>query len=256
MTIRTVLLEAQRFIGRRLQAAAHDREVLLCAASALFFLSDTGQHYRFEDYRKSPAPVPVSSSAASGLESLKSKTEEYFVHIRDSAPSSEESALSSLVVDALNFIAASGQYAPWEEFRNFASGGLPRISASFRTREEAEKWLDNQAEPPSQGHVLVGDEYLQFYYFRESGRRGLRQDFSLEYFIKHLMEKQLPPTVASFGTQEEAQAWLANEARLPACALVEIGGEHHLVVYHANINHRAIYPFSVVKRLERWEQSS
>ncbi len=256
MTIRTVLFEAQRLIGKRLQGGTHDREMLLCASSALFFIADTGQHYRFEDYRKSPAPVSVPSSVASGLENLKRQTEEYFVHLRDSASSSEENVLSSVVIDVLNFIATSGQYTQWEEFRDSARGGLPRISASFRTREEAEEWLDNQSEPPSQGYVLVGDDYLQFYYFRESDQRGLRQDFSLEYFIKHLTEKQLPPAVASFGTQEEAEAWLANEAMLPEYALVEIAGEHHLVVYHANINHRAIYPLSVVKRLERWEQSS
>lgn len=99
------------------------------------------------------------------------------MQIRSSAQSPEERELASVVIDALSFIASSGQYAAWEEFRNSARGGPPRALASFNTQQEAEEWLNNQPEPPSQGFVLVANEYFQFYYFRESDQRGLRQAF-------------------------------------------------------------------------------
>jgi hypothetical protein len=31
----------------------------------------------------------------------------------------------------------------------------------------------------------------------------------------------------------------------PPHAFILIGGEHHLAVFHQNVNHRAIHPFSV-----------
>jgi hypothetical protein len=40
VTIRTVFFEAQQLIGGRLQREPQERELLLCAASALFFISD------------------------------------------------------------------------------------------------------------------------------------------------------------------------------------------------------------------------
>ncbi|PTL75130.1 hypothetical protein [Vitiosangium sp. GDMCC 1.1324] len=48
--------EAPRLLGRYLteQTSPEERELLLVARDALLFISEFGQDYRFEDYRRNP----------------------------------------------------------------------------------------------------------------------------------------------------------------------------------------------------------
>ena len=53
--------------------------------------------------------------------------------------------LASVVIDALHFIASTGQHTAFQAFRRDALAPRPpHVFASFRTREEAEAWLDTQ----------------------------------------------------------------------------------------------------------------
>jgi hypothetical protein len=171
--------------------------------------------------------------------------------------SPEEKDLASVLIDALDFIASTGQRTAFEAFRRDALAARPpHVVASFRTREEAEAWLDNQSEPLAQGQVLVAGEYYQFYYFRELNRRGLRPQLTLEILIRRLMEEGPPSAVASFGSHEEAENWLAKQSAPPTHVFVLIAGEYHLAVFHENIHHRSLHPISIVERLEKWEQET
>ena len=48
---------------------------------------------------------------------------------------------------------------------------------------------------------------------------------------------------------EEADAWFNTQTEPPAQTVIRIGGEHYLAVFYRNINHRALFPFSIVERL-------
>jgi len=249
--------EAPRLIGRYLteQTAPEERELLLTARDAVLFISEFGQDYRFEDYRRNPDSSLSSSGGETSIKTLLGEAAGLMVRIRGELHSPEEKELASVLIDALNFIASTGQRTAFEAFRRDALAARPpHVVASFRTREEAEAWLASHPEPPAQGHVLVAGEYYQFYYFRELNRRGLRPQFTLEMLIRQLMEEGPPGPVASFVSHEEAEDWLAKQLAPPTHAFILIAGEYHLAVFHENIHHRAIHPISIVERLEKWER--
>lgn len=58
------------------------------------------------------------------------------------------------------------------------------------------------------------------------------------------MSDGLPPPVATFATLPEAEAWFKNQISPPLQSVISIAGEPYLAVYHSNIGHRSIYPFS------------
>ncbi len=90
---------------------------------------------------------------------------------------------------------------------------------------------------------------------RELNRRGLRPQFTLEMLIRQLMQEGPLTIVASFGSHEEAQDWLAKQLAPPTHVFISIAGEYHLAVFHENIHYRAIHPVSIVERLEKWERA-
>ncbi len=77
----------------------------------------------------------------------------------------------------------------------------------------------------------------------------------LEYFLGARVREGLPPPVASFATRQEAEEWFANEAAPPKQSVIMIADEPHLAVYHPNINHRSIYPFSMAIEAEEPDAS-
>lgn len=249
--------EAPRLIGRCLaqQTSSEERELLLAARDALLFISEFGQDYRFEDYHRS-SDFPLSSSAGEGsIKTLPGESAALMARIRRELHSPEEKELALVVIDSLKFIDSTGQQMAFEAFRRDALAARPpHVVASFRTREEAETWLNDQPEPLAQGQVLVDGEYYQFYYFRELNRRGLRPQFTLEMLIRQLMEEGTPAAVASFASHEEAEEWLAKQIAPPTHAFIVIAGGYHLAVFHENIHHRALHPTSIVERLEKWER--
>jgi hypothetical protein len=150
--------EAPRLIGRYLmeQTPPQERELLLVARDALLFISEFGQDYRFEDYRQSSNSPRSPSGKEASTKTLLDAAAGLLVRIRGELSSPEEKELASVAIDALGFIASTGQDTAFEAFRRDALAARPpHVFASFRTREEAEAWLDHQSEPLAQGQVLV-----------------------------------------------------------------------------------------------------
>lgn len=107
-----------------------------------------------------------------------------------------------------------------------------------------------QPEPPSSAYVLIADQYHLLVYTRELNHRRIFPHPVLEYFLGACMRDGLPPPVASFATRQEAEAWLKNEPAPSKQAVIQIAGEPCLAVYHPNIHHRSIYPFSMAVKVE------
>ncbi len=169
---------------------------------------------------------------------------------REHAQSPEEKELFLLAIDALWFVWRNGQSYEFESYRkDVESEAPPRVIASFNTRDEAEAWLSAQPEPPDLACVLIADEYYGVLSSRDRSRRSLVPDSGLEYHIEEMTKDGLPPAVATFNTREEADAWFNSQTEPPAQTVIQIGGEHYLAVYYRNINHRAMFPFSIVERL-------
>ncbi|HYO57570.1 head protein [Archangium sp.] len=169
---------------------------------------------------------------------------------RENSQSPEEKELFLLASDALWFIWANGQSDELEGYRKDVEAKAPeRVIASFKTRDEADAWLKDNPNPPNLTLVLIADEYHVVIYSRERNRRVLVPDPALEHHIEEMTRSGLPPAVATFDTRDEADAWFNSQAEPPAQTVIQIGGEHYLAVYYRNINHRAMFPFSIVERL-------
>ncbi|MCY1083278.1 head protein [Archangium lansingense] len=169
---------------------------------------------------------------------------------REQARSPEEKELLHLAIDALWFIWRNGQSYEFESYRKEVKSTAPEgVIASFSTRGEAEAWLAAQPAPPDLALVLIADEYHVVLSSRDRSRRSLVPDPELEYHIEEMTKDGLPPAVAAFNTRDEANAWFNNQAEPPTQTIIQIGGEHYLAVYYRNINHRAMFPFSIVERL-------
>ena len=70
---------------------------------------------------------------------------------------------------------------------------------------------------------------------------------TLEFRLEEMVRDGLPPAMATFNTREEARTWFDKLSELPAQAVIQIGGEPYLAVYHRNIAHLAFHPFSIVR---------
>ena len=80
--------------------------------------------------------------------------------------------------------------------------------AQFASRDEAEAWLKDVAEPPSPAYILIGDDYHQLWNMREDNTRGMYRDYVIEPIIKALTAKGIPPGppgVPSFHSRTEAE---------------------------------------------------
>jgi len=177
---------------------------------------------------------------------LTSKARELLAELRASPQSQEKQELLDVLFDALLFIDSTGQLHAFEDYRkHLASDDPPRVMASFHTREEAETWLRENPEPPSSAYILIADRYHQLVYNRELNHRRIFPHPVLEYFLGARVQDGLPPPVASFATRQDAETWFNSEATPPRQAVLMIAGEPHLAVYHPNIQHRSIYPFSM-----------
>jgi len=186
---------------------------------------------------------------------LTTKAKELLAELRANTGSPEQQELLDVLFDALLFIDSTGQLYAFEDYRqHLVSDDPPRVLASFNTREEADAWLKEQPEPPSSGYVLIADQYHQLVFIREGNHRRLFSHPVLDYYLGARLREGLPPPVASFATREQAEVWLKNEPAPPRQAVIMIAGEPHLAVYHSNIAHRSIYPFSIAAKEEEADE--
>ncbi|HSP77979.1 MAG TPA: head protein [Myxococcaceae bacterium] len=186
---------------------------------------------------------------------LTARARELLAEIRATSQSKEQQELLDVIFDALLFIDSTGQLYAFEDYRKYlASDDPPHVVASFNTLEEADTWLTEHPNPPSSAYILVADQYHQLVYIREKHHRHIFPHPVLEYYLGARMRDGLPPPAASFATRQEAEAWFQQEAAPPRQAVITIAGELHLAVYHPNINHRSIYPFSLAANVEESEE--
>jgi hypothetical protein len=78
------LNEAQRIIGQHWKEdqSPEQERILGCARDALFFISSTGQPYRFEDHRKRlQAESPSRASAPASTGELVRRAEDFFAQL-------------------------------------------------------------------------------------------------------------------------------------------------------------------------------
>ena len=222
-----------------------ERRLLELAGGATAFLSTSGQLYRFEDFRKDMRPGHVRSLSFA-------KVTHYLEQMGARARSAEEKETLRAASDALVFIESSGQHEGLEDYlRHWRSSTLPPVIAVFETREQADAWLERQPDPPYKARVLIGDEYHAVLARRENRDWPFVPMPVVAEFIEDQLRNGLPPVVAAFETREQAEAWLATIPEPPGHAFITINGEHHLAACWKNVNHRAIYPFTLADELAR-----
>ncbi|MCY1077765.1 hypothetical protein [Archangium lansingense] len=228
---------------RRNNRSAEERKLLQIASGAVAFLSNTGQLYRFEDFRKGLQPGHVRSLAFADVI-------HYLEQRRAQTQSAEDKETLRGASDALVFIESSGQHEGLEDYLGYwRSSTLPPVIAAFETLEQADAWLEHQTVPPYKARVLIGDEYHVVSATREDREWPFAPYPVVAEFIENRLEKGLPPVVATFDTREQAEAWLAALPDPPRHAFITIDGKHHVAACWKNVNRRAIYPFTLADDL-------
>ena len=188
---------------------------------------------------------------------LTSKAMKFLGELGAKAQSKEQQDILNVLFDALLFIDSTGQLYTFEDYRKYLlSDDPPRVMKAFATLEEAEAWLKEHPEPPSSAYVLVADRYHQLVYNRDLNHRRVFPHPVFEYYLGGRLQAGLPPPQASFTSRQEAEAWLENEPAPPTQAVIMIAGEPHLAVYHPNIGHRSLYPFSMAAEVEEQRGAS
>jgi hypothetical protein len=254
MTRLSDLANAQLLIGRHWSQnpPPEQARILSLARDALDFIFATGQRYPFEDHARQPgAHGPPSQVGAPDLNVLMDEARRFFEHLRDAPASGEEVAQSQAILDALHYIASTGQQQAFTAFREHIEAGAPPfVVAAFENREDAEAWLANHPHPPDPANVLIAGAYHDVVHDRETHLRRLTRNRALEWYLAELERKEPPVAVASFETREEAERWLKSQTEPARLAWVRVGGELYLAVYYPNIRHRALYPLAMAHHLK------
>lgn len=180
------------------------------------------------------------------IEELSLEVQELLGRLREEPRLPEDQARLLVAMDALRFIAASGQSLDFEDYRkSLDAKAPPLVIEAFNTREDAEAWLKNHPRPPHHASVLIAGEYHLVMYVPQGNHRRLIPHPVLEFYLAEMIREGLPVPVATFNTNEEAHAWLNSQPEPPRQAFILIGGEYHLAVYHHRVNVRALYPISM-----------
>jgi hypothetical protein len=256
VTISELLSAAEALVADQWQKCQPpgDSKAYRLLKEAGFFLWRTGQLYRFEDYLARPSvdrAVDVRTSWRGETGEEASGAWQTLSRISDTLRSAEKKKLIQIARAQLEFIASTGQCEEFHDYLKTFYRNPPPVIARFDTRDEAETWLRNLPEPPSSAYILVGNEYLEVFYFRERGVRALRRDYALERFIEAVTSRGLPAPAASFDTHAEASAWWKSHPAPPLSVFVRIAGAHHLAVHHKKIDYRSLHSISI---LEDWRR--
>jgi hypothetical protein len=236
---------AQAVIGKRWREdQPPEREQILgLARDALDFVSTTGQRYSLEDFRTSSQHDHIQNSPGLREDPFRS-TEAFFLGLFEGAAgSTQEQELIQLIIDTLRFIVLTRQQHAFDKFRKDCEADAPPFFvASFATREEAEAWLQSHPSPPDFAEVLIAGKSYEVIYDRKTNLRRLRGNRTIHHYLAGFELSR--PAVATFATQEEAEAWLRAQPEPAKWAKVLVGGAPHLAVYYSNINQRVLYPLS------------
>lgn len=183
---------------------------------------------------------------------LSLEAQEFLGRLREENQSKEDQERLLVAMDALRFIATTGQSYDFEEYRkSLDARAPPLVIATFNTREEAEAWLKAHPSPPHHAYVLIAGAYHVVQYLPESNHRRLIAHPVLEFYLGDMIRDGLPAPVATFGTREEARRWVDSQPEPPRQVFILIAGEYYLVAYHHRVNLREIYPIAMAAKSER-----
>jgi hypothetical protein len=158
------------------------------------------------------------------------------------AQSPEERELFRVASAALMFISETGTVHSFEDYLQFRRSAPPYAVASFKTREEAEAWLQRHPAPPHGAFVLIADAYHIVMHVREMEHRQLHPHPILEGYLEQLLQDAPPTTLPSFQNREEAEAWLKGQPEPLQHAFMMIAGRRYVALYHRNLNHYSLHP--------------
>lgn len=260
MTNHTLLSDPQPVIGRQWSkdSSPERRQLLGLARDALLFIEITGQRYRFEDFRKGPdTSTPPRAEGFTSLMERLNKTAEFFTQLHDAPESASEKAPIQVILDALHFISSTDQYSAFEEYlAHVDAGGPPYAVAAFETQEEAETWLKQLPHPPDSANILIANRYHEVVYDSQAHSLRLPRSRALEYYLVDLEKEHPPGAGTSFGSLEEAAAWLHSQPKPASWSWVLIAGEFYLAAYYRNIHYRTLYPLSLAKDSDKKSQAT
>lgn len=255
MRIFDTLAGASQFAASRWRAAAsqgreEEGRLWRFLGDSTYFIHQTGQAYRFEDYL-AEAPASPAPRVSTGLTETSQRALELLLESLGETSGTAGEQPARVLVHLLSFIADTGQLEAFEDYFNNRLEYTPLAIASFATRDEAEAWLEGLSKPPSPARILIGDEYYLFWHSRDDGTRDITRDYVLEPYLEELVARGLPHTTPSFGNRAEAEAWLTNHPAAPF-AFVSIRGERYLAVHHKRLKRHTLHP--VASALREWEE--
>lgn len=156
-------------------------------------------------------------------------------------PPPDQARILLLARDALDFISATGQRYPFEDFfKRVGSLGAPPQGGPVELRglmEKTSRFFEQvRAEPELPEEEAQSQAILDaIRYIDATGQLAAFADF------REHAEADAPPfVVASFDTREEADAWLAGHPNPPDPASVLIGNGYHDVVHDRETNLRLL----------------
>jgi len=180
---------------------------------------------------------------------LSLETQQLLGRLSAESRTKEEKEKLQFALDALTFIYETGQTHEFKDYRaSLAADAPPLVIASFKTRDEANTWLSSHPSPPHHANILIAGRYHYVMYSRDRDDRSIvSAESTLSYYLGDMIRSGLPPPVATFNTQQEAEAWVHAQPEPPRQVSIQIAGETYLVAYHEKIDLRAIYPVSIAK---------
>jgi hypothetical protein len=170
MRPKSPILEAMNLLGliHEKTESAEEKELLLTAADALWFIDITGQQYEFDDYRqefRTEGPEMVIASFATREEA------EAWLKNHPRPPYMANVLIADQYHDVMydrdsNFRKLRPTYSIEYHFEEMMKDGRPPPPvASFDTREQARAWFYGLSERPSEAVIQLGGEpYLMAYH--------------------------------------------------------------------------------------------
>jgi hypothetical protein len=172
MSIVDLCLEVEGLLGQihEDEPSQEKKEKILVAIDALRFIFASGQSYDFEDYRKSldanAPPLVIAAFKTLG------EAESWLVE-HPNPPLGAQVLVANeyyriIYVRETNLRKLLPNPGALEHYlEDMVRDGLPALVATFKSREEAEAWLDNQPEPPGHAFIMIaGEYYLAVYHHR------------------------------------------------------------------------------------------
>ena len=256
-----IIFEARKLLAGMFEDTQDpaDQEFIRTAFEALDFIWSAGKIREIESFRQKagadasaldtknpPDPRGLGSTI---MRDMIVGARELFCRLQEETQAAGDKVLLQAALEALDFIWATGKIREFEEYCEQLFIERPAYAvAAFNTQEEAQFWLNNHPMPPESASVLVADEYYTVADFQSSHRRALLRQHTVEFYLEEMLSEGTASVQATFKTREEAREWFNGLKEKPGQAVVEIGGERHLLAYHRNIDHLAFHPFSIIRK--------